>query len=465
MASITLRDYAHASKVFRSNNFELTPKYKWLFHVNFVTNAGIADAGTLSYLVRSVDLPKFSPTVKDMNQYNRRIWAQTQIKYDPVSIKFNDDNVNNVRTFWQKYYNYYFRDGKYDSGVYNNDDRYQGRNASQWGLDNDIQIDYLEKIEIYSLDRGEASKITLWNPIISNFVHDSHDNYDYQGLMEATMTIHYTAVTYDKGKASGVPGFGDPDHYDNSDSPLNAGDTTTSSSNSVVSKFDPLTGSTTPSGVATGGIVDNRLKPYNPLTGAVLTDAQIQNINNNQKSYYSNGFNFPVIDQHGLIYSYNNPDTVPYPTTTSVNTTRLSQSYVSNSWQSVLANKGYTYSQISSAELYISSISGGLAANANLIQLAEQYITNPSSISLSGVNYGRTGNTSQINKSDPLKNVQPVYNSNDWKQALRNKGYTDADIRIASNQIASLNISPSADLAAIAEQYIQFNKKIQSQSV
>lgn len=463
MASITLRDYAHASKVFRSNNFELTPKYKWLFHVNFVTNASIADAGKLSYLVRSVELPKFTPTVKDMNQYNRRIWAQTQIKYDPVSIKFNDDNVDNIRTFWQKYYNYYFRDGKYNSSVYNNDDRYQGRNASQWGLDNDIQVDYLEKIEIYSIHGKDASKITLWSPIISNFVHDQHDNYDYQGLMEATMSIHYTAVTYDTGKAAGIAGFGDPEHYDDSSSPLNSGSAISSSDGSVTSQFNSLSGST--SGTATNSITDNRLRPYNPYTGAVLTDQQIQNINNNQKPYSNNGFNFPVIDQNGLIYSSNRTETVPYPTTTNTNATRLSQSYVSNSWQSVLANKGFTYAQISSAELYISSISGSLTNTTNLIQLAEQYISNPNSIDLVNVTYGRYPVQSQINKSNPLQNVQPVYNSNDWKQILRNKGYTDADIRIASNQIASLNISPAADLASIAEQYIQFNKKIQSQSV
>lgn len=463
MASITLRDYAHASKVFRSNNFELTPKYKWLFHVNFVTNPGIADAGKLSYLVRSVELPKFTPTVKDMNQYNRRIWAQTQIKYDPVSIKFNDDNVNNIRTFWQKYYNYYYRDGTYDSGVYNNDDRYQGRNASQWGLDNNITVDYLEKIEIYSLYGKEASKITLWSPIISNFVHDQHDNYDYQGLMEATMSIHYTAVTYDKGKAAGITGFGDPEHYDDSQSPLRTGSVSSSSDGSIPSQFNTLSNSV--GNNVTNSITDNRLRPYNPATGAVLTDTQIQNINNNQKTYYNNGFNFPVIDQHGLIYSYNNPDAVPYPTSTVANTTRLSQSYVANSWQSVLANRGYTYSQISGAELYISSVSGGLTTQTNLIQLAEQYITNPNSVNLTGVTYGRTGGQSTINKSDPLSNVQPVYNGNDWKQILRGKGYTDADIRIASNQIASLNISPAADLVSIAEQYIQFNKKIQGQSV
>ena len=33
-----LKDYSHASLTFRSNGYELTPRYKFLFHVYFTIN-------------------------------------------------------------------------------------------------------------------------------------------------------------------------------------------------------------------------------------------------------------------------------------------------------------------------------------------------------------------------------------------------------------------------------------------
>ena len=104
-----VHDYAHAAQVFRTNNFSRAPKSKYLFYVNFVLASDVPnyiDASEIGYLVKTVDLPKFTMDVKDLNQYNRHVYIQDRIKYEPVNIKFHDDNSNGLRELWQNYYNY-----------------------------------------------------------------------------------------------------------------------------------------------------------------------------------------------------------------------------------------------------------------------------------------------------------------------------------------------------------------------
>ena len=94
-----VHDYAHASQIFRSNNFALAPKLKYLFQVNFVLSSNApsqTDTRQISYLVKNIDLPRFTFDVKDMNQYNRHTYIQDRIKYEPINIKFHDDNQNEL---------------------------------------------------------------------------------------------------------------------------------------------------------------------------------------------------------------------------------------------------------------------------------------------------------------------------------------------------------------------------------
>ena len=62
-----LRDYTHASKTFTTNSYELSPRFKFLFHVSFTLNVQQIPALrgaisndeiiTYSYLVKTTDLP------------------------------------------------------------------------------------------------------------------------------------------------------------------------------------------------------------------------------------------------------------------------------------------------------------------------------------------------------------------------------------------------------------------------
>jgi hypothetical protein len=95
-----VHDYAHAAQTFRTNNYARAPKSKYLFQVNFVLSSEApvnVSTREITYLVKNIDLPKFTMDVKDLNQYNRHTYIQDRIKYEPITIKFHDDNQVQTR--------------------------------------------------------------------------------------------------------------------------------------------------------------------------------------------------------------------------------------------------------------------------------------------------------------------------------------------------------------------------------
>ena len=110
-----LRDFQHASKTFRSDNYAFAPKFKFLFHVYFDINKDyIPSAATwptdanFGLAVKSVQLPKYTVDLTTLNQYNRKRVVQTKLKYDPINIVFHDDNKGLMNQLWYTYYTYYF---------------------------------------------------------------------------------------------------------------------------------------------------------------------------------------------------------------------------------------------------------------------------------------------------------------------------------------------------------------------
>jgi hypothetical protein len=450
-----LRDYQHASKIFVGNKYARSPKYKWLFHVHFFFTKENDD---IDLLVKNVELPKFTPVIKDMNQYNHRVWTQTQVKYDPVTITFHDDNSDGLRKLWTKYYQYYFRDGTYTASANHlTDDRYTAdRNQNQWGMDQGVNNWFLDKINIYSFHGQESSIITLWRPVISSFTHDQHDNFDGQGIMDAKMTLHYTAVNYSTGNAMAAQGFGTQDRYDLTPSPNENGKLPATSIDSSIE---------TP-------LIDN---VFNPTIG---TDPAY-----NIKDPYTNSIvnpdsTFPLTAFTSLNSNYQYPTAETYDTTGSsynvsnatntyadltsdgkILSTLGDQVYPTNSYQAVLHNKGYTVQQIESASNYLGQYTLGQLADYNLVQLSEMYISKPNNLIALPELSGLRPPVTAIDLSDPLFNTQIVFNGLDWKKKLLDKGYTSAEIAVAANQISLLNIKPGADLVVIAERYILYNRQ------
>ena len=207
-------DRTHAARIFVDNNFGLSPKYGWLFHVAFDLNPEIArvsndDKLRMGLVVKSASLPKFTVETKTLNAYNRVDIVQTKVKYDAVSIKFHDDNLDVVRNFWYDYYSYYYRDSDWNESIYAAPTKYSARQNQIWGYtprqypaSSPGTQQFLNAIRIYSLHNKKFAEYTLINPTITQFQHGEHAQGGESGTLENTMTVQFQAVKYAYGQVS-----------------------------------------------------------------------------------------------------------------------------------------------------------------------------------------------------------------------------------------------------------------------
>jgi hypothetical protein len=250
----TLRDYQHASKIFRVNNSSFLPKAKNWFHIffeiepsilSFVTsslntatttnriNWNPSNVPILGILAKTVKLPSFKFDVKKNNQYNRWNLTTTKINYDPIEISFWDDTVDVIRGFWYAYYQFMIQDPKYvdfqmaqTQGInipyqwvpstnnlemlYSTSSNWQGGN---YGLDTVNSMGstlnkvgpFFRSVRIYQFNRQTDSnygpqytEYVLVNPIISSFDHDTVD-FSSSEFMQNRMSIEYETVLYNSG--------------------------------------------------------------------------------------------------------------------------------------------------------------------------------------------------------------------------------------------------------------------------
>lgn len=231
-----LRSYQHASRIFVDANYRLSPKYGFLFYVEFdfnpmISNVSNTSAQEMGMIVKSVGLPKFTIDTKVHNAYNRKNIVQNRIQYDPINIVFHDDQADNVRQFWYDYYSFFYRDSDYADATYGIINKYQERPSFEWGYSprpvssynsavayQDYQ--YIQAIRIYSLYQGQFDEYELINPTITAFKHGDHANGDNTALLEHQMTVAFETVKYQTGTTTtnNTGGFIDL-HYDNTPSP------------------------------------------------------------------------------------------------------------------------------------------------------------------------------------------------------------------------------------------------------
>jgi hypothetical protein len=203
---VTVRDYQHAARIFTDSNFRLSPKYGFLFYVEFDFNPAITEisntaAQELGMIVKSVSLPKYTIDVKAHNAYNRKNYVQNNIKYDPVTITFHDDQADNVKQFWYDYYSFYYRDPDYADATYQATHKYDRRASFDWGYTprptvgyntyaTNQPYQYIQAIRIYSLYQGNFSEYELINPIITNFKHGDLANGE-NNTLQNEMTVQF----------------------------------------------------------------------------------------------------------------------------------------------------------------------------------------------------------------------------------------------------------------------------------
>jgi hypothetical protein len=243
-----MADWTHAARLYTDDNFRLAPKQKFLYHVTLNLNDNVVNkilpgwvqrhTNEVNMLVKSVTMPKFDISVETKNKYNRKKNIQTRIDYDPVNITFHDDNNSIVTQLWTAYYNYYFRDGTYGSrdgaGAPNQTARPYDRfnafkgseaNSDRFGLDNDQYEPFFTSIQISQLARHQYLTLTLVNPIITSWQHDTLDNSIGAEPVQNQMTVIYESVFYADGAVSEgttPKGFASQ-HYDTTPSPISAG--------------------------------------------------------------------------------------------------------------------------------------------------------------------------------------------------------------------------------------------------
>jgi len=234
-----LKDYAHGKKIFLDGNYRLSPKYGFLFYVEFdfnplISNVSNTSAQELGMIVKSCGLPKYTIDTKLHNAYNRVNIVQNKIKYDPITISFHDDQADNVRNFWYDYYSYFYRDSDYADVTYQGISKYQSRASFDWGYsprpapsyNNSAgyqQYQYIQAIRIYSLYQRQFSEYQLVNPVITSFSHGAHTQ-GGSDLVEHSMSIQFETVKYLTGYTTSDTAGGFVDlHYDKQQSPLAPG--------------------------------------------------------------------------------------------------------------------------------------------------------------------------------------------------------------------------------------------------
>lgn len=250
-----LRDAQHAHKTFTSNNYELAPRNKFLFHVYFTLNTEIPglrsvfgqdEQATIGLMVKTIELPKYSVDTETYNQYNRKRIVQKQIEYDPVEMTFHDDSSDLVRKLWYNYFSYYYLDPSQSYGsagsasadagfAYSERDIYTPeRKANDWGYFGEgfgaggqlvSKPAFFRDITIYGFNQHRWASYVLINPLITQWSHDRYDYSQGDGTMENRVSVEYETVKYfsgligEDGNATTVPGFGNPTHYDKTLSP------------------------------------------------------------------------------------------------------------------------------------------------------------------------------------------------------------------------------------------------------
>jgi len=100
----TVKDYKHDSRLMVNDNYRLSPKYTWIYHVFFDFSSVASYAKTkqleTGMLVKAVTLPRYTIDNTELNSYNRKDIVQTKLRYPSIDIEFHDDSADVVRHFW-----------------------------------------------------------------------------------------------------------------------------------------------------------------------------------------------------------------------------------------------------------------------------------------------------------------------------------------------------------------------------
>lgn len=203
-------------------------------------------------LVKSIEMPSIKIETTALNQYNRKRLSQSKMSFEPVKVVFHDVVDGKTLKFWEMYYRYYFADGsesgknqikEYQDTVTTTYTREQGvgggqstaayaakdprridaspgttshtnTNGSKSSIQNIIagSLDnhnfgfnlptvknirnLIQTLDIYQVHGGRFNQVTLVNPRISAFTHDTLNYATSDKTLELTFTFEYEYAYY-----------------------------------------------------------------------------------------------------------------------------------------------------------------------------------------------------------------------------------------------------------------------------
>ena len=209
-------------------------------------------------LVKSIEMPSIKIETASMNQYNRNRLSQSKVKFEPIKVVFHDVADGKTLKFWEMYYRYYFGDGtepgkniakqsqagpqpySFETLLHNitpainpnilglgtsvknlfQSNAQQGQNsvtndvgekASLQNIVNNTLDNHkfgfnlesvqnirnlIQTIEIYQVHAGRFNQVTLVNPRIVAFQHDTLNYATGDKTLELTFTIEYEYAYY-----------------------------------------------------------------------------------------------------------------------------------------------------------------------------------------------------------------------------------------------------------------------------
>lgn len=217
-----------------------------------------ADLSQIPPLVKTIEMPSMKIESTPLNQYNRKRISQTKVMFEPVKVVFHDVADGKTLKFWDMYYRYYFADGmepdknapvqtqqknapmsveqllhnitpalnpnianlpasvknlfqsnaptNANSPTNTQGDKSAIQNIITDTLDNhnfgfnlpQVQNirNLIQSIDIYQVHGGRFNQVTLVNPRISAFTHDTLNYAAGDKTLELTFTIEYEYAYY-----------------------------------------------------------------------------------------------------------------------------------------------------------------------------------------------------------------------------------------------------------------------------
>lgn len=205
-------------------------------------------------LIKSVEMPAMKMDTKALNQYNRKRITQNSISYEPIKMTFHDVADGKTLKFWDMYYRYYFADGEepgknqaksaqqpnktfsvesfipkinpdilnlpasvsnlfssnQPSGFNSPNNTVGDKSALQdvvedtlnnhrfgFNLPTVMNIrNLIQSIDIYQVHGGRFNQVTLVNPRVASFSHDTLNYAAGDRSLELTFTFEYEYAYY-----------------------------------------------------------------------------------------------------------------------------------------------------------------------------------------------------------------------------------------------------------------------------